>query len=115
MVFEYAWPTGSGTVRRCGLVGGSASLHVWALRFYAEALPRAELRTNPLLGSPQKTVSSLQNSQFLQHQVCLHDVILPTRTIIDRTSEAVSQPRLNVVLMRVALVMVSPHSHGNPN
>jgi hypothetical protein len=25
--FEYAWPIGSGTVRRCGLVGGSVS--VW--------------------------------------------------------------------------------------
>ena len=24
--FEYAWPIGSGTVRRCGLVGGSVSL-----------------------------------------------------------------------------------------
>ena len=30
--FEYAWPTGSGTIRRCGLVGGSASLWGWALR-----------------------------------------------------------------------------------
>ena len=24
--FEYAWPTGSGTIRRCGLVGGNVSL-----------------------------------------------------------------------------------------
>ena len=30
--------------------------------------------------------------------------------IMDRTSEPVSQPQLNVVLIRVALVMVSVHS-----
>jgi hypothetical protein len=31
--------------------------------------------------------------------------------IMDWTSEPVSQPQLNVVLSRVALVMVSAHSH----
>jgi hypothetical protein len=30
--------------------------------------------------------------------------------IMDRTSEPVSQPQLNVVLVRLALVMVSVHS-----
>jgi hypothetical protein len=32
--FEYAWPIGNGTVRRCGLVGGSESLwgDRWALK-----------------------------------------------------------------------------------
>jgi hypothetical protein len=33
---EYAWPMGSSTIRRCGLVGGSASLWGWALRFWAQ-------------------------------------------------------------------------------
>jgi hypothetical protein len=32
--FEYAWPTGTGTVRRCGLAGGSVSLWGWALKVY---------------------------------------------------------------------------------
>ena len=41
--FEYAWPIGSGTVRRCDLVGGSVSLWDWALEVsYAQALPTAE-------------------------------------------------------------------------
>jgi hypothetical protein len=34
----------------------------------------------------------------------------PTLMIMDRTSEPVSQPQLNVVFMRFALVMVSVHS-----
>jgi hypothetical protein len=43
--FEYAWPMGSGTLRRCGLVGvGLALLEEeswwgWALRSYAQAQP----------------------------------------------------------------------------
>ena len=56
--FEYAWPRdththcgglnmlgpGNGTVRRCGLVGGSVSLWGWALEVssYLQAPPRAE-------------------------------------------------------------------------
>jgi hypothetical protein len=35
-------------------------------------------------------------------------------TIIDWTSEPVSQPQLNVVLIKAALVMMSGHSNGNP-
>jgi hypothetical protein len=38
---------------------------------------------------------------------CCH---APTLMIMDGTSESVSQPQLNVVLMRVALVMVSVQS-----
>jgi hypothetical protein len=38
---------------------------------------------------------------------------VPTLMIMDSTSEPVSQPQLNVVLIRVALVMVSLHSNGN--
>lgn len=30
--FESAWPMGSGTIRSCGLVGGSVSLCRWALK-----------------------------------------------------------------------------------
>jgi hypothetical protein len=40
--FEYVWPLGSGTIRRCGLVGGSVSLWGWPLMFYAQAPPNAE-------------------------------------------------------------------------
>jgi hypothetical protein len=42
--FEYAWPMGSDTIRRCGLVGGSVSLWGWALEVssYLQAPPRAE-------------------------------------------------------------------------
>jgi hypothetical protein len=35
---------------------------------------------------------------------------VPTLMIIDRTSESVSQPKLNVVHIRVALVMVYVHN-----
>ena len=38
---------------------------------------------------------------------CCH---APALMIMDLTSEPVSQPELNVVLIRVALVMVSVHS-----
>ena len=41
---------------------------------------------------------------------CLDTTMLPTLMIMDRTSESVSQPQLNVILIRVALVMVSVHS-----
>ena len=34
--------------------------------------------------------------------------------IMDSTSEPVSQPQLNVVLIRIALFMVSLHSNANP-
>jgi hypothetical protein len=38
---------------------------------------------------------------------CCH---VPAMMIMDQTSEPVSQPQLDVVLIRVALVMVSAHS-----
>ena len=41
---------------------------------------------------------------------CLDAVMLPALMIMDRTSEPVSQPQLNVVLIRVALVMVPIHN-----
>jgi len=39
---------------------------------------------------------------------CCH---VPTMMIMDSTSELISQPQLNVVLLRVALVMMSVHSN----
>ena len=35
----------------------------------------------------------------------------PTLMIMDRTSDPISQPQLNVVLIRVAMVMVSVHNN----
>jgi hypothetical protein len=42
--FDYAWPVGIYTVRRCALVGGNMSLWGWALKVssYAQTLPTAE-------------------------------------------------------------------------
>ena len=40
--------------------------------------------------------------------------MLPTMMILGWTSDPVNHPQLNVVLIRVALVMVSLHSNGNP-
>ena len=42
---------------------------------------------------------------------CCH---VPALMIMDWTSEPVSQPQLNVVLIRLALVMVSVHSTKTP-
>ena len=40
--FEYAWPMGSSTIRRYGLVGGSVSLRGWAVKSCAQTLPCTE-------------------------------------------------------------------------
>ena len=50
------------------------------------------------------------NSQLCLHHACLDAAMLPTLMIMNGTYETVSQPQLNVVLIRVALVMVSVHS-----
>jgi len=48
--FEYAWPTGSDTIRRCGLVGESVSLCRRALRApIVQALPNEEERCSSWL------------------------------------------------------------------
>jgi hypothetical protein len=58
----------------------------------------------------------IQNSLILlQHHVCLHAAMLPTMMIMDETSETVSQPHLNVALLKVVVVMVSLYSDRNPN
>ena len=48
-VFEYAWLMRSGTIKRCGFVGGRVSLWGWALRSYAQALPSVEEPASCLL------------------------------------------------------------------
>lgn len=45
------------------------------------------------------------NSQLLPHHACLN----ATMPIMDSTSEPLSQPQLNAVVLRVSLVMVSVH------
>ena len=52
----------------------------------------------------------LSSQLLLQSHLCLDAAMLPALMIMDRTSEPVSQTQLNVVLIRVALVMVSVHS-----
>jgi hypothetical protein len=52
----------------------------------------------------------MYNSQHFLYHAFLDAAMLPILMIMDRTSEPVSQPQLNVVLIRVALVMVSVHS-----
>jgi hypothetical protein len=38
-----AWPIGSGTIRRCGLVGGSMPLRGWGFEVsYAKTIPNME-------------------------------------------------------------------------
>ena len=55
--------------------------------------------------------TKIQNSQVPLHHVCLDTAMPPYMVVMDSTSEPVSQPQLNVVLIRVALVMVSLHSN----
>ena len=42
--FEYVWPIGSGTVRKCGLVEGSVSLWGWALEFSSMLMSQTLLK-----------------------------------------------------------------------
>lgn len=49
---------------------------------------------------PAACRSRMQDSQFLQHHVCLQAAMIPAMMIIDCTSETVSQPQLNVVLYK---------------
>jgi hypothetical protein len=60
-----------------------------------------------------------EDPQLLLHHACL-DAAISALMIMDSTSEPVSQSQLNVVLIKVALVMISVHSrktltmtHGN--
>jgi len=94
----------SGSVWRCGLVGGSVSvgmgfktlvLAAWKPVFCLPSVGDVELSAPP----PTPCLPG-----------CCH---VPTLMIMDWASEPVSQPQLNVVLYRVALVMVSVHSNAN--
>ena len=62
------------------------------------------LKVNLFLGAFRRRCRSLRSSCIISG--CYHAPTL----IMDWTSEPVSQPRLNVVLIRVALVMASVHS-----
>jgi hypothetical protein len=61
---------GSGTIRMCGLVGGSTALGGWALRASAQA-PRW------LPSDYCRTLSSLQ------HRVCLHATMLLSMRVMN--------------------------------
>ena len=59
-----------------------------------------------LLGSQSSSVclwNKKWNFQQLLHHACLDAAILPALMIVDRTSELVSQPQLNVVLYKSCL------------
>jgi hypothetical protein len=45
----------------------------------------------------------MQNAQLLKCHACLEAAIFPTMTIMDLTSEPVSQPQLNVFLFKSCL------------
>jgi hypothetical protein len=54
----------------------------------------------------------MENSELLQHHVCLHATILPAMLMImDSTTESLSKPQQNAFFVRVAMVMVSLHSN----
>jgi hypothetical protein len=99
------------------------SVWEWVLRApSAQALPRegdslSWLPSDQALPREEETVSPgrLQIKILLfQHEVGLHTDMFPTMTTMNWTSEALSQPPLNVV-PGVALVVVSLHRNGNPN
>lgn len=46
----------------------------------------------------------------LSYLVCLHAAKLPAVMTMVETTEPISQPQVNVVLIKVALVVVSVHS-----
>jgi hypothetical protein len=86
---------GNGTVGRCGLVGVGFNifvLSVWKSVFHHQPSDEDEELSAP----PAPCLPG-----------CCH---VPTLMIMDWTPELVRQPQLNVILIRVALVMVSVHS-----
>ena len=105
-------PIRSGTIRRCGLVGGSLSLcgrvgGVWGFLSF---------RKLPSVSVWFPDACKMWHSQLLlQHHVCLHTAMLPATMKIEWISETVSEPsQLNALFIRVALVIVSLHRNGNP-
>ena len=68
---------GSGTIRRCGLVGGSVSLWVGFEVLDVQARPRVSLSSCCL-------PIQMENSQLLlQHHACLYTNMFPDLTIVD--------------------------------
>jgi hypothetical protein len=107
--FVFAWPMGSGTIRGCGLAGGSVSLCKWALR------GSSMLRLCPIwmilaFGCLKRTVFSwLPSDQDVELLAPLAHICLHT-AIMDWSSKTLSQPQSNVVFIKVILVMVCLHS-----
>ena len=101
--FEYAWPKGSGTVRRCSLVGGSVTVGV-ACRGFLLCSGSTYCRTGLLLAAFSSRCRTISSSSW--HHVCLHAAMLPVMIIMVCISETVSQPHLNVCLYK------SCHGHS---
>jgi len=70
--FEYAWPMGSATIRKCGPAGGTASQWGWALRI---------LSAQVLLPAGD-SLSWLQMQNFLYH-IYLDATMLPAMMKMD--------------------------------
>ena len=98
-----AWPIGSGTIRRCGLIGQvwdcwrkCVTMGAGFQVSYAQAMP--SVAYSLLLPVDQST----QTPQlFLQHHVCLYAIVFSVTMIIDGTSKTESQPQLNVFLQKI--------------
>ena len=88
---------------RCSHVGGSTSLWGWALKLCPMRKSQFLLAA---VRSRYRTLSSFHTMPAWTQ----HGKHAPALMIMDWTSEPVSQPQLNVVLIRVVLVMVSLHS-----
>ena len=85
--------------KACHCGGGALRSHI-----YAEVCP---VWCSPFSWLPLDQDVELSDPPAPCLPRCCHAL---TMMIMDWTSETVSQPQLNVVLMRVALVMVSVHS-----
>ena len=95
---------GIGTVRKCGLVE-------WLWSCWSRCITVGVGFTTLILASWKPVSSCRWRWRTLSFSCtipgCCH---VPNLMIMDWTSEPVSQPQLNVVLLRVALVMVSAYS-----
>ena len=104
----YILGPGSVTIWRCGLVGIGVTWLEWVCHCGCEykiltlVAWKSVFHYQPL---DENIELSAPPAPCLPR--CCH---VPTLMIMDWTSEPISRPQLNVVLLRVALVMVSVHS-----
>ena len=87
--FEYAWPIEGSTVRRYGLVRRSVSLWAWALKL----CPVWKSQLFSWLKSDEDVELTATPVPYVPG--CCH---APTMMTMDRTSDPVNQPKLNVFL-----------------